>query len=160
MAFDEVAPNLFVGSAPSPGAQAGFHVLVLAAEEYQPHASRFPGVEVIQAPFDDAPSWAMTAQEVAVAVGAARQVARHLRAGHRVLVTCALGLNRSALIAGLAMHEVYGMHPDDIVVRLRRARGPWALSNPNFESLLRAVVGERESLVTTTRRPTPGGRRA
>jgi hypothetical protein len=29
---------------------------------------------------------------------------------------------------------------DEIVARLRRARGRWALSNPNFEKLLRVVI--------------------
>jgi hypothetical protein len=40
------------------------------------------------------------------------------------------------------MHDVYGgMSADEIVTRVRRARGRWALSNPNFEKLLRVVVG-------------------
>ncbi len=51
-----------------------------------------------------------------------------------------MGLNRSAIIAAIAMHEIYGMSVDEIVRRIRRGRGPWALSNPNFEQLLRVVV--------------------
>jgi len=32
------------------------------------------------------------------------------------------------------------MGADEIITRLRRARGRWALSNPNFEKLLRVVI--------------------
>lgn len=135
----EVSPGLYVGSKPPPGRHA-FDVIVLAAEEYQPHATRFPGSQVIHVPFDDAPWRRMRSEEIAGAVRAGEAVARHLRAGRRVLVSCALGLNRSALVAAIAMHDVYGMGADEIIARIRRARGEWALSNPNFEKLLRTVI--------------------
>jgi len=135
----EVAPGLYISSKPSHGRYA-VDVIVLAADEYQPHATRFPGSQVIHAPFDDAPWRNMRADEIVNAVRAGETVAAHLRAGRRVLVTCALGLNRSSLIAGIAMHKVYGIGADEIIARIRRARGEWALSNPNFEKLLRAVV--------------------
>lgn len=136
---DELVPGLYIGSAPAHG-QHPVDVIVLAAEEYQPHASRFPGVELIRVPLDDAPSRQMRPDEIAGAVRTGEAVARHLRARRRVLVTCALGLNRSALIAAIAMHDVHGMEADEIIARIRRARGRWALSNPNFEKLLRAVI--------------------
>jgi protein-tyrosine phosphatase len=139
----EILPGLFVGSKPAPGRHIGVDVIVLAAEEYQPPANLFPGTEVIYAPLDDAPSRMMREDEIATATKAASRVARRLRAGRRVLVTCAMGLNRSALIAAIAMHEIYGMPADEIITRLRRARGSWALSNPNFERLLRVVIDER-----------------
>jgi protein-tyrosine phosphatase len=108
--------------------------------EYQPAAEKFPGVEVLHAPLDDDPTRQMREDEIAIATRAAGRVARRLRAGRRVLVTCAMGLNRSALVAALAMHDVFGMSADEIVARLRRARGSWALSNPNFERLVRVVI--------------------
>jgi protein-tyrosine phosphatase len=95
---------------------------------------------VLHAPLDDDPSRQLREDEIALAVKTAGRVARRLRAGRRVLVTCAMGLNRSALIAALAMHDVFGMEADEIVTRLRSARGAWALSNPHFEKLVRAVV--------------------
>lgn len=140
MSRSAVAPGLFVGSKPRPGHHDGIDTIVLAAMEYQPPAHLFPGTEVIHAPLDDAPSRLMREDEIALAIKAAERVARRLRAGRRVLSTCAMGLNRSALVAALAMYEVYGMSPDEIVARLRRARGAWALSNPNFEKLLRVVI--------------------
>lgn len=128
MSRSEVAPGLYVGSKPLHG-RHDVDVIVLAAEEYQPHATRFPDVEVIHVPLDDAPTRPMREGEIKDALRAADRVAQHLRAGRRVLVSCALGLNRSALIAAIAMHDVYGMAPDEIIRRLRQARGPWALSN-------------------------------
>jgi protein-tyrosine phosphatase len=140
MSRSEVAPGLFVGSKPSPGRYEGFDTIVLAAMEYQPPAHLFPGTEVIHAPLDDAPGRHMREDEIAIATKAADRVARLLRSGRRVLSSCRMGLNRSSLVAALAMHDVYGMSADEIVARLRRARGSWALSNPNFEKLLRTVI--------------------
>lgn len=136
----EVAPRLYVGSKPPPGQHCGVDVIVLTAMEYQPPARLFPGTEVIHAPLDDAPGRQMRADEIVDATKVASLVARCLRGGRRVLVSCAMGLNRSALVAALAMHEVYGMDADEIIARLRRARGVLALSNPNFEKLLRVVI--------------------
>jgi protein-tyrosine phosphatase len=136
----EVIPGLYVGSKPPPGKHEGVDAIVLAAMEYQPPAHLFPGTEVIHAPLDDAPGRHMREDEIATATKAADRVARLLRSGRRVLSTCQMGLNRSSLVAALAMHDVYGMSADEIVKRLRRARGMWALSNPNFEKLLRVVV--------------------
>jgi len=144
MSQSEVAPGLFVGSKPTLGRHACVDTIVLAAMEYQPPADLFPGAEVIHAPLDDAPSRLMSDDEIAIATKAAERVARRLRAGRRVLCTCQMGLNRSALIAALAMHDVYGMSADEIVTRLRRARGSWSMSNPNFEKLLRVVIAVKK----------------
>ena len=136
----KVIPGLYIGSKPPPGKHDGVDAIVLAAMEYQPPAHLFPGTEVIHAPLDDAPGRHMREDEIAIATKAAERVARLLRAGRRVLSSCQMGLNRSSLVAALAMHDVYGMGADEIVSRLRRARGMWALSNPNFEKLLRVVI--------------------
>jgi protein-tyrosine phosphatase len=141
--ISEIVPGLYVGSKPPPGRHEGIDTIVLAAIEYQPPASAFPGAEVIHAPLDDAPNRPMTKEEIALATKTAERVARRLRAGRRVLSTCQMGLNRSALVAAIAMHEVYGMNADEIIARLRRARGMWSLSNPNFERLLRTVIDVR-----------------
>jgi len=139
----EVVPDLFIGSRPVPGRPTHVDTIVLAAMEYQPSADLFPGVEVIHVPIDDDPSRPMPAGEIDAAVRAGRRAARRLRAGRRVLVSCVMGLNRSSLIAALAMSEVYGMPADEIIARIRQARGAWALSNPHFERLLRVVIDER-----------------
>ena len=140
MSRSEVAPGLFVGSKPVFGRHEGIDVIVLMALEHQPPAHLFPGVEVIHAPIDDDPSRPMRADEINQVINTGERVARRIRAGRRVLVTCALGLNRSAVVAALALHFVFGMGADEAVARLRRARGAWALSNPNFEQLVRVVA--------------------
>lgn len=140
-----IVPGLYVGSKPPPGGYPNVDVIVLAAQEYQPQALQFPGVEVIHAPLDDDPTRPMHENEIAMVARAACRVAHRLREGQRVLVTCAMGLNRSALIAALAMHEVHGMGADEIIACLRKARGSWALSNPNFEKLLRSVASPRHA---------------
>jgi protein-tyrosine phosphatase len=145
MSRSEVAPGLFVGSKPSPGRHDDFDVVVLAAMEYQPPGHLFPGVEVIHVPLDDAPGRRMREDEIVDATNVASRVARRLRAGRKVLVTCQMGWNRSALIAALAMHDVYGIGADEIVARMRRARGMWALSNPNFVKLLRVVIDVKKT---------------
>lgn len=141
--WSEVVPGLFVGSKPTPGPHEGIDVIVLAAEEYQPPADLFPGVEVIHAPFNDDSSRLMRQAEIETATKAAGRVARRLRAGRRVLSSCFMGLNRSALVAAIAMNEVWRMGAEEIIERLRQARGPLALSNPNFERLLRVVIDVR-----------------
>lgn len=140
---DEIVPRLFVGSKPVPGRHDDVDVVVFAAKEYQPPADLFPGVEVLYAPLDDDPTRPLREDEIALATKTAGRVARRLRAGRRVLSTCAMGMNRSAIIAALAMQDVYGMSADEIIKRIRGARGSWALSNPNFERLLRTVIDVR-----------------
>lgn len=142
----EVIPGLFVGSKPPPGQHHGVDVIVLAAMEYQPPAHMFPGTKVIHAPLDDAPNRNMREDEILIATQAAKRVAKLLRSGKRVLSTCQLGLNRSSLVAALAMHSAYGMEADEIVAAIRRARGSWALSNPNFEKLLRVAIAVKKEM--------------
>jgi protein-tyrosine phosphatase len=130
-----VAPGLFVGSRPTPGRYRWLHVLVLCAKEYQPSSSSFPGLTVLHVPLDDNPL-VMHREEVALAISAARTVARYLGAGRTVLASCHQGWNRSGLIAALAMREAFDMDADEAVARVRSARGPAALSNPLFEQLI------------------------
>jgi protein-tyrosine phosphatase len=146
MSQSEVAPRLFVGSKPSLGPHPDVDVIVLMAVEYQPPAELFPGAEVLHAPLDDDPRRPMSADEIATATTTGARVAKRLRAGRRVLCSCAMGLNRSSLVAAIAMHAVYGMNADEIITRLRRARGEWALSNPNFERLVRAVIDVKREI--------------
>lgn len=53
-----------------------------------------------------------------------------LRQGHGVLSHCGMGFNRSALLAGMIMHEL-GMDGPEIVAQIR-ARRPGALFNDVF----------------------------
>jgi protein-tyrosine phosphatase len=111
-------------------------VIVLCAQEYQPPSFAFPGVSVLHVPIDDDPKRPMYDHEVMLVTSNAKTVARYLHTGQRVLVTCAMGLNRSALVAALAMRRAYGMSAEETIGQIRAARSPLALSNRNFVQLL------------------------
>ncbi len=139
--YDRVAPQLWMGGAPDPARPyPEFDVIVLCAREEQPTFRRFKGT-VIRAPFADSPY--PTAVERRIAIRAAREVAKRLRKGQRVLVTCAMGWNRSGLVVGLALKMASRRHVNEIIERIRKARGPNALSNPAFERFLRGFSGKR-----------------
>lgn len=67
----------------------------------------------------------------------ARMGAELVRGGHAVLSHCGMGFNRSALVAGLIMHEL-GADGPDIVARLRERR-PGALFNEVFADHLASL---------------------
>ena len=116
---NQIAPKLYQGSPPPPGPELrarGIDVVVLCAEEIQPPDWTFPGVRVIHAPMDDSERIPER-----VAHNAAREVARALRAGKRVLITCAMGLNRSGLVSAQALWYATGMPGYKCVEAVRRA---------------------------------------
>jgi protein-tyrosine phosphatase len=82
---------------------------------------------------DDGP---LDAYNLAQAFMAAENVSAALRAGQRTIVTCHLGMNRSALVAGMAMKRVYGMPGPDVVSQIRFCRSKDALGNPAFADYL------------------------
>jgi len=116
--------RLAQGSAPACGVKLPFDVVVLAAQEYQPS---LPGHEVWHVPLDDGPPPSPDERERIRRV--ARDVARRVRAGQRVLVTCWQGRNRSGVIAGLALVEL-GIPGKSAARFIRRARN--GLTNPHF----------------------------
>lgn len=140
-----IAPHLWQGSCPPEGntlARAGFDKLVLCAEEHQPDSERFPGLPLLwRCPLDDGK---LDLGQLRRAFEAADSVARSLRRGERVLVTCAEGRNRSGLVVALALHRCFGV-PGGVAARRvrehRRARRGPALSNPDFWALLHRLPG-------------------
>ena len=67
----------------------------------------------------------------------AKLAASLVERGERVLSHCGLGLNRSALVAGLTLTYL-GMSGEE-AVRLLRERRPGALFNENFAAYLQSV---------------------
>jgi protein-tyrosine phosphatase len=112
------------GSAPPVDVRLPFDVIVLAAKEFQPE---IPGYEVIRVPLDDGPR--PTREEQTRIRDTAYEVARLVRDGRRVLVTCWQGRNRSGVIAGLALVEL-GVPGPRAARRIRRIRN--GLTNPHF----------------------------
>lgn len=140
---DQVAKNLWVGGVPVDHEEVddNFDALVLAAREFQDvfPAHKFPGTVVIYAPIPDGK---LTNAEKAIALRAAIQVYELNRDGRRVLVTCAQGVNRSALIAALAM-IIGGWSVRKAVENIRKYRKPVTgskpLFNPYFVDFLKAL---------------------
>ena len=138
LGFDatRLTKGLWIGSKPEIGrmvAESGFDLLVLCAEEYQPPAWQFPGVEVIHAPFDDS-DVSPTAHEKKIARSAAKRVVDALEQGSNVLVSCYAGRNRSGLVCGLALVAT-GYAPVQ-ALRLIQDRRKGALTNQWFVDLL------------------------
>ena len=132
---------LSVGGAPEPGFYgARFDVVVLVSKEYQPRTGDIQGVVVRRYPFDD--SLTPTRGDLRTAWEAATTVANDVMRGRRVLVTCSMGRNRSALVAALALHMVTGMSGERAMKEVQARRvdrlGVRALSNPAFRGFLRA----------------------
>lgn len=139
MDVNEVVQNLWIGSAPDPSHRLeAFDVLVFAAEEYQPANIAFRG-QILRCGIDDDGMRPISAREQRRVMLTARRVADHLYAGDVVLSTCRLGWNRSSLVAALALKLSTTLALEDIVERIRAARGPDALSNASFVEYLYAA---------------------
>lgn len=120
-------------------ARTGFHVLVLCASELQIPAVHFPGVEVFHVSLEDDSSKPVADPEWVAIERVARRVMRRLRAGRRVLVTCAAGLNRSGIVTAAALHYLTGRgghHTAQFVSRRRVVGGTNALYNKAFVAAL------------------------
>lgn len=152
---DEVARGLWQGDAQDARelltAPSGFRTLVLCAEEVQPvqpqdprvPLERFGMLQVYRCPLRDEPR--LGVDERTRALRSARFVARSVLGGDRVLVTCAMGWNRSGLVSGLALRAL-GARPADAVTLVRKARGPNALGNAVFERFV--LTARQEDLRT------------
>lgn len=137
---NEVYPKLWVGSAPPLGdylARCGFDVVMLCAAEHQPPDGYFRDITVVHAPFRDVR--ALTNKELGIINVAANWTVKQLQNYKAVLVTCAAGINRSALIAGLAMKGLTAMSGQEVIAKIRKNR-PGALTNGRFVALLQGRV--------------------
>jgi len=136
-----VAPKLWVGAKPpTDRSYPGVDVIVLCAAEYQPQAfEHFSGRILRPAIPDDA----LDNGELRRVITAATDVAGALKSGKRVLVTCQMGINRSALVAALALGRVIRATPDELVALLRAKRHPQCLYNAHFREYLRKFLPAR-----------------
>jgi len=138
--WNEVVPGLFMGGhdvrsqssrACVVGDEFDLVVSLTAREGYGPP----PGVEHIVARLADAvldETAQARVRELGALVGAA------VSEGRRVLVRCSGGLNRSGVVVAEALVQL-GRTSDEAVRAVRKARGPWALTNPAFVAHLHAI---------------------
>lgn len=119
-----------------------YDVIVLCADEFQDKegqlsASYGKSVRVLPAPNDDSGN-PFTKEQATIAVVAARQVVKEYRLGKRILVSCAMGRNRSGLVMALALSRLCGVSGND-AIKVIREKVPHALSNPQFVDFLASV---------------------
>jgi hypothetical protein len=133
----EIVSRLFIGSAPALHTDlkaCGFDSVVLTAEEFQPRKC-FGHVRVLHAGFADGP---LDGRTLHVARNAAEEVSRRWMRGDCVLVTCALGRNRSGFVCALALMLLFGMSGCEAVHHVR-SRRMGALTNPDFARFLTSL---------------------
>jgi protein-tyrosine phosphatase len=132
MNANEVAKNLWVGGVPANPAEVDkrFDAIVLAAREFQDvfPEHKFPNTVVFHVPLQDGKP---NNHEKAMALRAAIQVFELNKDGRKVLVTCAKGVNRSALIAALAM-LIGGVPRAKAINMIRKYRKPLSGATPLF----------------------------
>lgn len=144
-----IQPNLYMGGRPPIGHEVrrgGFEVLVLCAEELQMPDSDFPGVELFRIPLQDDSSRPVDTPTWEDVVRTAQRVVRRIHAGKRVLVTCAMGLNRSGIVTAASLHFLTGRSGCSMasfVGRRRRVGGQDALYNSAFVKALCSRLPER-----------------
>jgi protein-tyrosine phosphatase len=81
------------------------------------------------------PDSGLTDEVKRLAGAASLLVATRVSEGRRVLSRCQAGLNRSSLVAGLAMLRL-GFSGEDAVQLIRSKRSRWALCNREYEEFL------------------------
>lgn len=147
----QVAPRLWIGAAPPVDKDlTKVDLLVLCAREIQPERLAFHG-HILRCPLPDAE---ITNAELHRALDASRRVAQALVSGDRALVTCAIGINRSALVAALALGRITTMGSQQIIDLIRQRRRADCLSNPYFVAEIDRLVGDgRKQIVGRDRKP-------
>lgn len=137
-----IAEKLWIGSAPCelapPHLLQPFAAVLLCAQEIQGLA--LP-VRTVGVPMDDA-GRPPNDEELSRALGAAELAHNMTARGHRVLVTCAMGVNRSSFVTALVLLR-RGYDADAAIALIRKRRVPPSgmkpLSNPYFVETLRAI---------------------
>jgi len=135
--MSNVSTRLWVGAHPPIDRDLpDFDLLVLCAQEFQPQILAFHG-PILRCPLPDA---ALDIHQITQAVLTAKRAGDALATGQRVLVTCWAGMNRSVLVASMALARVTRMTADQIIELMRRRRHPQALYNESFQGVLRRLV--------------------
>lgn len=99
-----------------------------------------PGVEFVEYPFPDAPLDALHHAELEDLARLARTASQER--GRKTLVRCQAGMNRSALVVGLAMIQL-GWPSGVAIEWMRSVRSPFVLFNPSFREYLRSRDDKR-----------------
>lgn len=140
--WDEIVPNLWVGghdyamgwsrtSTEMLDAE-GFQVVVSLYETY--HSRPSEGVDHYSLVIPDG---ALEEEEIEQVYEMSDIVAISVQEGRKTLVRCQAGLNRSALVAALAMIRM-GHDPEGTIDLIRSKRSRYNLVNPTFVKMIKA----------------------
>lgn len=137
--LSEILPDLWMGGFPRDGgtiapALAELRIdHVLSATFDRP---RVPGATLTSVPFLDI----ALPKDLSVQHAGAREAATLIRAGKRVYVSCGHGHDRSGLLVGMILRELFPqMNGAEIVAFIRARRGSAALHNRRFERYVRSL---------------------
>ena len=112
-------------------------VLMLCAEEIQlPKLKAPPGKQIIRLGFDDDTYRPIPPEAGKIFHAHAQQLGKAALSGRKIMITCAMGLNRSGLITALTLMHGYRMKPSDAIKLIRGRRDKDCLCNPMFEQWL------------------------
>jgi protein-tyrosine phosphatase len=134
----KLVERVYIGSAPT--GSHGFNVIALCAEEYQPPAKVFAPAKVLRIRLADnfRPLSAPRVREIKDKVSF---LVEEWAEGSSLLITCAMGRNRSALISALVLSQVCNVSPAEAGKYVRKVRkdayGVAALENAYFREVLR-----------------------
>mmetsp|Transcript_38087 Transcript_38087/g.89200 ORF Transcript_38087/g.89200 Transcript_38087/m.89200 type:complete len:282 (+) Transcript_38087:174-1019(+) len=91
-------------------------------------------------------------------------VTEHLQLGHKVLIHCLRGENRSAAVCAAYLIAEHGLAVDQAIAHLREKRGEFALSNEVFVQELHKygerIARERQEAEAASASPQPAGRKS
>lgn len=137
--FSWITDAIAQGSYPGLKGTAFQHasVLVLCAEEHQAKGLKAPpGKTIIRLGFDDDIYRPVPPEAGKIFHAHAQQLAKAVMSGHKLMITCAMGLNRSGLITALTLMHGYKMRPSEAIRLIRGRRSKDCLCNPMFEQWL------------------------
>lgn len=142
---NKIFGNIYQGPRPPTGdhlEKAGIHTVVLCAKEViqglEATGANFGSVQVIKAPSIDADDAPPPEHWIRGWHAAAKRAAELSQAGHRVLITCQAGLNRSGVVSALAIHYITGW-PGGKCAKIVQMSRPGSLFNAKFLEYLNGI---------------------
>jgi len=139
--YNFITDNVAQGSFPAlkSAGEAFKHadILVLCAEEHQERSMKAPpGKTIIRLGFDDDIYRPIPPEAGKIFHAHAQQLGKLALSGRKIMITCAMGLNRSGLITALTLMHGYRMRPSEAIKLIRGRRSKDCLCNPMFEQWL------------------------
>lgn len=122
---------MFVSAYPTPGSDLNGKCGILVNVNMTHETPSYPNVQVMNFPLPDA---YITQADYDRAVQAANFAVGAIRAGKRTLINCRAGINRSCLVAGLALIRLGYTGMD--AYNLLRSKRPGCLANLSFRQVV------------------------